>query len=102
MGWLPARPIDCSCGPIHASRAHLLSCLRVAERLNLAADIKPNPLDHVLNMLPRKLPAYPSQALFSRWSLWWPAVCHTTAQRILLEGYEYSLKHFFTVLLVYF
>ncbi|KAG0907044.1 hypothetical protein G6F33_010898 [Rhizopus arrhizus] len=25
MGWLPARPIDCSCGPIHASRAHLLS-----------------------------------------------------------------------------
>ncbi|KAG0852483.1 hypothetical protein G6F16_013877 [Rhizopus arrhizus] len=46
MGWLPARPIDCSCGPIHASRAHLLSCLRVAERLNLPADIKPNPLDY--------------------------------------------------------
>ncbi|KAG1434502.1 hypothetical protein G6F56_014286 [Rhizopus delemar] len=31
-------------------------------------------------MLLRKLPAYPSQALFSRWSLWWPVVC-----QVLLE-----------------
>ncbi|KAG1442363.1 hypothetical protein G6F56_011092 [Rhizopus delemar] len=80
MGWLPARPIDCSCGPVHASRSHLLSCLRVAERLNLPLDIKPNSLDYVLNLLPRKLPAYPSQALYSRWSSWWPVIC-----QVLLE-----------------
>ncbi|CAO3657892.1 unnamed protein product, partial [Rhizopus stolonifer] len=80
MGWLPARPIDCSCGPIHASRAHLLQCLRVAERLNLPPDIKPNPLDYVLNHLPSKIPLRHSAFLYSRWSSWWPVVCS-----ILLE-----------------
>ncbi|KAG1446696.1 hypothetical protein G6F56_009491 [Rhizopus delemar] len=80
MGCLPARPIDCSCGPVYASRSHLLSCLRVAERLNLPLDIKPSPLDYVLNLLQRKLPACPSQNFFSRWSSWWPVIC-----QVLLE-----------------
>ena len=75
MGWLPARPINCSCGPVHASRAHLLQCLRVAERLDLPPDIKPNPLDYVLNQLPHKIPIRHSASLFSRWSSWWPVVC---------------------------
>ncbi|KAG1032432.1 hypothetical protein G6F43_013772 [Rhizopus delemar] len=75
MGWLPARPVNCRCGPVHASRHHLLSCLRVAERLHVAPNTQPNPLDYVLNQLPKKLPCSPSSALFSRWSLWWPVVC---------------------------
>ncbi|KAG1438013.1 hypothetical protein G6F56_012829 [Rhizopus delemar] len=75
MGWLPARPINCSCGPVHASRAHLLQCLRVAERLDLPPDTKPNPLDFVLNQLPSKIPIRHSASLFSRWSSWWPVVC---------------------------
>ncbi|ORE06461.1 hypothetical protein BCV72DRAFT_335919 [Rhizopus microsporus var. microsporus] len=56
MGWLPGRPIACRCGHSHASRAHLLSCLRVATRLNVALNTRPNPLDYVLNQLPRKIP----------------------------------------------
>ncbi|KAG1043810.1 hypothetical protein G6F43_011575 [Rhizopus delemar] len=75
MGWLPGRPIACRCGHPHASRAHLLSCLRVARRLGVAPNTRPNPPDYVLNQLPHKLPAYHSPALFSRWSAWWPTIC---------------------------
>lgn len=75
MGWLPGRPIACRCGHPHASRAHLLSCLRVAIRLNVALNTRPNPLDYVLNQLPRKLPVRHSPSLLSRWSAWWPVVC---------------------------
>ncbi|KAL4205600.1 hypothetical protein AB4K20DRAFT_1963925 [Rhizopus microsporus] len=75
MGWLPGRPIACRCGHPHASRAHLLSCLRVAIRLNVALNTRPNPLDYVLNQLPRKIPVRHSPSLLSRWSAWWPVVC---------------------------
>ncbi|KAG0905056.1 hypothetical protein G6F33_012466 [Rhizopus arrhizus] len=75
MGWLPGRPIACRCGHPHASRAHLLSCLRVAIRLNVALNTRPNPLDYVLNQLPRKIPARHSPSHLSRWSAWWPVVC---------------------------
>ncbi|KAG1451395.1 hypothetical protein G6F56_008099 [Rhizopus delemar] len=80
MGWLPGRPINCRCGPIHASRAHLLSCLRVAERLNVATNSTPNPLDYVLTLLPQKIPVRHSAFLLSRWSSWWPVIC-----KVLLE-----------------
>ncbi|KAG1446993.1 hypothetical protein G6F56_009399 [Rhizopus delemar] len=75
MGWLPARPVDCRCGPVHASRKHLLSCLQVADRLNVAINTLPNSLDFVINQLPKKIPLSPSTTLYSRWSLWWPVVC---------------------------
>ncbi|KAG1461825.1 hypothetical protein G6F46_004607 [Rhizopus delemar] len=65
MGWLPRRPIACRCGHPHASRAHLLSCLRVARRLGVVPNTRPNPLDYVLNQLPHKLPAYHSRPLLS-------------------------------------
>ncbi|KAG1200266.1 hypothetical protein G6F35_012404 [Rhizopus arrhizus] len=80
MGWLPGRPKTCRCGHTHASRAHLLNCLRVATRLDVAINTRPNPLDYVLNQLPRKIPSTPSSLLFSRWSSWWPTIC-----QIMLE-----------------
>ncbi|KAG0751038.1 hypothetical protein G6F57_018723 [Rhizopus arrhizus] len=80
MGWLPGRPKACRCGHTHASRAHLLNCLRVATRLDVAINTRPNPLDYVLNQLPRKIPSTPSSLLFSRWSSWWPTIC-----QIMLE-----------------
>ena len=80
MGWLPARPVPCRCGHPHASRNHLLSCLSVASRLGVAVDAQPNPLDFVLNQLPR-LPSAPSpndqrhSVSLLRWSTWWPTIC---------------------------
>ncbi|CEG74165.1 Putative Polyprotein [Rhizopus microsporus] len=82
MGWLPGRPAPCRCGHPHASRKHLLSCLSVASRLDVAILTPPNPLDYVLNELPSK-PAKPNTTetrVVSRWSTWWPEVC-----KILLE-----------------
>lgn len=84
MGWLPARPVPCRCGHPHASRNHLLSCLSVATRLGIPADAKPNPLDHVLNLLPiSKTPPAPAaqhNQILLRWASWWPTICS-----ILLE-----------------
>ncbi|KAG1208622.1 hypothetical protein G6F69_007064 [Rhizopus microsporus] len=44
MGWLSGSPIAC-CGHPHVSRAHLLSCFRVAIRLNVALSNHSNSLD---------------------------------------------------------
>lgn len=85
MGWIGARPKPCRCGHPHASRNHLLDCLAVANRLNVAPDSEPNPLDFVLNQLP-KLKSPPSandqryQQSLIRWASWWPTIC-----AILLE-----------------
>jgi hypothetical protein len=85
MGWLPARPIACRCGHPHASRNHLLQCLNVAGRLHVSPTASPNPLDFVINKLPRVkfTPSEHQQRVsnqLSRWSNWWPMVC-----QILLE-----------------
>ncbi|KAG1035163.1 hypothetical protein G6F43_013277 [Rhizopus delemar] len=75
MGWLPGHPPPCSCGPVNATRSHLLICLNVASRLQVSPGTRPNPLDYVLNQLPKVIPAYPLPHLLERWSVWWPAVC---------------------------
>ncbi|CEG66049.1 hypothetical protein RMATCC62417_02701 [Rhizopus microsporus] len=74
MDWLPGRPKPCRCGHPHVSRRHLLDCLRVASRLNVALHTRPTPLGYALNQLPRKLPVAHSSHLFARWSACWPVV----------------------------
>lgn len=78
MGWLPARPLPCRCGAPHASRDHLMSCLSIASKLQIDPSIKPNPVDFVLNLLPRRKPTQlssPLQHHHARWLEWWPVLC---------------------------
>ncbi|KAG1038994.1 hypothetical protein G6F43_012604 [Rhizopus delemar] len=76
MGWLPGRPIPCRCGAPHASRRHLLFCLSASRRLVGASPGNNNPLDFVLNLIPRKPPSSSTINSYSvtRWSTWWPAL----------------------------
>lgn len=97
MGWLPARPIACRCGHPHASRNHLLLCLSVAERLDVPADSAPNPLDFVLNQLPKlscppSIHAQRSDANLLRWNTWWPTICAIMVEieMICLPDEEFS------------
>ncbi|KAG1444258.1 hypothetical protein G6F56_010375 [Rhizopus delemar] len=92
MGWLPGRPRQCRCGHPQASRSHLLSCLRVARRLNVALNTQTNPLDYVLNQLPKKIPSQHSPTLFTRWSFWWPIICCIMfeIEKICLDDTEFS------------
>jgi hypothetical protein len=98
MGWLPARPIACRCGHPHASRQHLLVCLDVANRLRVPHDSTPNPLDFVINQLPKvKLPPSSEkqkQHSLYRWSNWWPMVCAIMLEMdmICLPDSEFSDK----------
>jgi hypothetical protein len=97
MGWLPGRPIACRCGHAHASRRHLVECLSVTSRLGVPLDAKPNPLDFVLNQLP-KLKHTPSsfdqrhKQSLTRWSSWWPTVCAIFVEidQICLPDEEFS------------
>jgi hypothetical protein len=79
MGWLPARPVGCSrCGAEHASRAHLLSCLNVARRLDVPDSSLPNPLDFFLNTyLPEKKVRLhtPLNAIELHLCQYWPILC---------------------------
>ena len=60
MGWLPGKPIQCTnCNNNRTSRHHLIECLDIAYQLDLPPDARPNPIDHLLNKLPRKPPKNP-------------------------------------------
>ncbi|KAI7870879.1 uncharacterized protein EV154DRAFT_581112, partial [Mucor mucedo] len=78
MGWLPARRVPCSrCDHHHASRNHLVDCLRVAEKFNIAPTSSPNPLDYIINQLPKWSSLSPSikrqqTHTYHRWLFWWP------------------------------
>lgn len=74
MGWLPGRPPPCSCGHVSASRSHLIQCLHVAARLRVSPGCRPNPIDFVLNQLPKVIPRSPSKDFIDRWSAWWPVI----------------------------
>ncbi|KAI7896348.1 uncharacterized protein EV154DRAFT_402200, partial [Mucor mucedo] len=78
MGWLSARRVPCSrCDHHHASRNHLVDCLRVAEKFNIAPTSSPNPLDYIINQLPKWSILSPSikrqqTHAYHRWLFWWP------------------------------
>lgn len=70
MGWLPGRPITCRCSAARTSRHHLIDCLDIAYQLDLPTDVTPNPIDHLLNKLPRRLPFSPR--IINDWNHHWP------------------------------
>lgn len=80
MGWLPGKPQPCkNCNVHRTSRHHLIDCYNAADKLGVRADIKPNPIDYVLNTLPRKQPpprahSAPFSERYKFWSVLWPAI----------------------------
>ncbi|KAG2206796.1 hypothetical protein INT45_009302 [Circinella minor] len=80
MGWLPGKPQRCSnCSNTCTSRHHLIDCLDVASVLGVDPSCKPNPIDFLLNRLPRRQPsprsiiADPYPAVIY-WSKHWPVL----------------------------
>ena len=49
---------------------HLIECLDIDYQLDLPLDASPNPIDHLINKLPRKPPKNPQTILF--WQQQWP------------------------------
>ena len=71
MGWLPGKPIPCThCHSDRTSRHHLLACLSVADELDVDMDCEPNPIDYLLNQLPRHRPR--DRATITYWNYHWP------------------------------
>ena len=70
MGWLPGKPTLCKCERSRTSRHHLISCLQAATVLQVPATAQPNPIDYVLNQLPRRPPR--SQRIKDFWTIRWP------------------------------
>ena len=101
MGWLLGKPVQCTNYNNHrTSRHHLIECLDIVYPLDTPPDASPNPIDYLLNKLPRKQPKNPSTILF--WEQHWPKlmvalegldrVCHLDSNNDIPDDPELGLQ----------